>query len=70
MTKPEFGKWQPIETASKEMPGEWILGIDKAGWITSVLWWPNNQWRDMHKHYWDITHWMPLPRPPEEQKGI
>jgi hypothetical protein len=55
--------WQPIETAPE---GQSIL----LGWFVADFWRIeqssryNSTWRALQR----ATHWMPLPKPPEEQK--
>jgi hypothetical protein len=66
------GMWQPIETAPKD--GSEVLlyvrGVSGYDHNTTVsAFWGEIDWKD-NAHagctvYGDITHWMPLPDPPE-----
>lgn len=64
-------QWQPIETAPKD--GErilvvWLGDVDIAFWnIEQENWeqWPNG---DFVCDTDEITHWMPLPKPPKEDE--
>lgn len=63
------GEWQPIETAPKD--GDPYLFIDADGRML-VGWWFVNRWNLVTQDgepivIWTLTHWMPLPQPP--QKG-
>lgn len=81
MTKPEFGKWQLIETAPKD--GSRIL-CWAPGWEpTFLMWKENNRFDPPRQYFGDCveyddyalaeqdggpTHWMPIPDPPNEGK--
>ncbi len=66
--------WQDISTAPKN--GTEILVV-KMGFIPAVAWWDVHQegwhhcqecqYSDESRTSWDLTHWMPLPSPPEAQ---
>jgi hypothetical protein len=64
--------WQPISTAPKD--GTSILGRTTDGYKYPIIcqcvfgdgeWWPD-VW-DSPESGLTITHWMPLPPPPEEE---
>lgn len=75
--------WQPIETAPKD--GTPILvGFENSGSIYIVRWWVNPEpmtWDGLanEEYGWLLaettkvafmpTHWMPLPTPPEADRG-
>ena len=72
---PQFGTWQPIETAPRhgipilglyEGPnGEKVCGIVRM--TTRQSWILGDQgWDCFGDPYSDPTHWTPLPEPPEE----
>ena len=62
-------QWRPIETAPKD--GTRILVIDTNQSVHYVRWTLfSNLWQDVHGDVWrdsfiELTHWMPLPQPPE-----
>jgi hypothetical protein len=60
-----MSEWQPIETAPKD--GAEILVIDKAQQCWLSMW--NRKTEMWESDYLDnlkgLTHWMPLPAPPE-----
>ena len=58
-------QWQPIETAPKD-DREIFVGIDKEGRCNTCY---NEGWAILENQEGIIihpTHWMPLPKPPEE----
>lgn len=63
-------EWQPIETAPKD--GTVILAYVSGGHHALVAW--NDDWEDWLHLPWHesmpavITHWMPLPAPPQEDR--
>ena len=69
-------KWQPIETAPKEL-GKRILGLKDCGEgtltsISIVFWLNDGEWhlddcatRTAKELGYRVTHWMPLPAMPE-----
>lgn len=67
--------WQPIETAPKD--GTIILGcgfgskgyfVDDVRWIDGAFW-AFDPYADSHSLLsTQLTHWMPLPPPPSEDK--
>lgn len=67
----ETGKdaWQPIETAPKD--GTRLMGWDKHGWIPKVTWDELREWIEIgqdgriKRYHCEITHWQPLPPPPQ-----
>lgn len=62
--------WQPIETAPKD--GTWFIAVAR-GYVPAVVHWINDEQcfseeectPRFHEHDWPLTHWMPLPAPPE-----
>lgn len=64
-------EWQPIETAP--MDGSWILGFVSNANLPAVIGWVNTEWvgwspiaaSEIDSSVWMITHWMPLPDPPQ-----
>lgn len=68
MTKEQnMSDWQPIETAPRD--GTWLL-LTGEGHVGAGLW-LFGEWRDLGDIGWGgmteptITHWMPLPEPPQ-----
>lgn len=63
--------WRPIESAPQEA-GPWILVWDSESEIQRLVTWING-WKEFMGTdgtvFGDdqLTHWMPLPSPPEEQ---
>jgi len=66
----EAGEWQPIETAPKDMTR--VLGYVEEYIV--VMWWftysnGRSCWETVDgESEVDPTHWMPLPKPPQEGK--
>jgi hypothetical protein len=64
------GEWQPIETAPKDMTR--VLGYVEEYIV--VMWWftysnGRSCWETVDgESEVDPTHWMPLPKPPQEGK--
>jgi hypothetical protein len=64
--------WQPIETAPRD--GTEILTVRSNGYIQNAKWYDNPFGRkdtvidDADGKWWPVTHWMPLPPPPTEEK--
>lgn len=68
LRRPRLGDWRPIETAPTDMP---VLTYRKARLQSVAVYLPKaNDWQGG----WicadgigllDVTHWMPLPPPPE-----
>lgn len=61
-------RWIPV---TEKLPAKrkWVLCRCEAN-IIEVLRWENNEWYHdpMHVYYPSfVTHWMPLPEPPEEE---
>ena len=58
--------WQPIETAPKDgtkiilLPWADPESLFVSYWVSCDQRWANNDWSK-------ITHWMPLPKAPEEE---
>lgn len=69
-----MSEWQPMETAPKD--GQTILAHKPSGLafsarqdVVPVHWtgWGGGAWENStsgHKVFDDLTHWMPLPAPP------
>ena len=62
--------WQPIETAPKDSKS--IILLDRNGTSYSGFWRNHTGWNpddNNHLSCYDTnpTHWMPLPKPPEEK---
>ena len=64
-------QWRNAETNPPQEPGEYIVMIKGGANATSLLfdgrlWYEETEpyWYEIHK----VTHWMPLPEPPEESK--
>ena len=65
------GEWQPIETAPKD--SEVLLWVDIAVGNPLVIqgcWFSDEEmgesgWIDVNGEVHEVTHWMPLPDPPE-----
>jgi len=70
--EPPQAQWQPIETAPKDEyrsvlgcdigsgPNDWEIRtthFDAGGWVKDTPY-------AMSTHYWEPTHWMPLPTAP------
>lgn len=65
----EAVKWQPIETAPKD--GTRILLCGKNGKIADSHYGQPDGWANPRCFIWPYvnanpTHWMPLPKPPEQ----
>jgi hypothetical protein len=64
-----MSEWQPIETAPKD--GSVILAWRKHATIPMIVGFDPSygEWEDVYNyngvHVYHITHWMPLPEPPE-----
>ena len=63
-------QWQPIETAPKD--GTVIRVSDLVGRERLASWYKESKYFDGHwmlklEKIPEITHWMPLPKPPEEE---
>ena len=59
-------QWQPIETAPKdgtEFLGS--VGVSYQGGVVVLHWDKDDGFIDWDADFWDPTHWMPLPPPPE-----
>lgn len=68
--QPAFGKWQPIKTAPRDETE--ILLADPSGSFEVGYWYADGwvSWEGLPDAepdwiYWEPTHWMPLPEPPE-----
>ncbi len=70
LTDCKAGEWQPIETAPKDMTR--VLGYVEEYIV--VMWWftysnGRSCWETVDgESEVDPTHWMPLPKPPQEGK--
>lgn len=61
----EQPKWISVEERLPE-PGKWVLAYcgSYANWFVLNKW-CGTEWL----HVMPVTHWMPLPEPPKEDKG-
>jgi hypothetical protein len=68
--------WQPIETAPRD---QFVLVYARRPSRHHVCWdvaqceSPHGTWRDQSSHEielydWRVTHWMPLPDPPSQER--
>lgn len=61
--------WQPIETAPKDGTHMLATGYDfddpRQGRHAAVVSWCGDAFMDNYEPYEWLTHWMPLPAPPE-----
>ena len=60
-------QWQPIETVSKDMGLTYLL-INTREYVTVGYWsGQRNEWlcRDDGRFIAEVTHWQPLPEPPD-----
>lgn len=60
-----MSEWQPIETAPKD--GVFLILYDTYQELPVIACWGGDRWREnYHKKIdeSDISHWMPLPKPP------
>ena len=68
-----MARWQPIETAPKD--GTKILAYDPdRGGSCEILYWGSwkgkGAWQDDEANgYYEPSHWMPLPEPPQQDRG-
>lgn len=60
------GGWREIESAPKD--GTRILGITSSGYAVLVQW-TGDEWMSNVRSGWPITHWQPLPPPPDAAAG-
>lgn len=62
-------QWRNAETAPPQEPGEYIVMI-KGGANATTLLYDGGLWFEEDEEgwqtYYDVTHWLPLPEPPEE----
>ena len=62
--------WQPIETAPKN--GTWLLLTAVGDWKAHIGLWDEMERRWVKdgegRPLSDLTHWMPLPAPPQEDR--
>ena len=69
---PTIGGWISVK---ERMPEDYVNVLiamtDVAGTFVAVAWRENNGWNDGEGGWPDenVTHWMPLPEPPEEVGG-
>lgn len=58
--------WRQIETAPAKR-GEYMVASAKTGQVRMAKWYPMTQiWKFAHwQQSFSVTHWMPLPEPPE-----
>lgn len=72
--EPKFGKWISVKNNNPNKNGYylcWIM-VNKCGnkeeWRIDKLYWEDNLWLFHHNAFKvadNVTHWMPLPTPPE-----
>jgi len=56
--------WQPIETAPKD--GTEIIVGESGTADVELCRWYDGEWVDRtYDPFADVTHWMPLPKPPQ-----
>lgn len=61
-------RWMPIETVPKDGTEVWVYLAEREGlpaFQTRCAWHPDAGWCACELR--EVTHWMPLPTPPEEQ---
>jgi hypothetical protein len=55
---------------SEQMPDNMSDVLVTNGSDIGFMWWAGDEWDSWHKQYAldsdEITHWMPLPEPPED----
>ena len=57
--------WQPIETAPKTGV---VIIVYAPGFFQTAAW-TNGKWTNAANSWLeDVTHWMPLPKPPKDNK--
>ncbi len=73
----ELGAWQPIETAPRDGRRVlvWIADKTYTGPAFAKLWFYSTDGRlgggaEGYNGDWNITHWMPLPPPPQAPNAI
>lgn len=73
-------EWQPIETAPRD--GTYVLVTCAGPFVPAVVCWATDEngtsgWTDDPEFFawppldlsgWPLTHWMPLPLPPDKSK--
>lgn len=69
---PLFGVWQPIASVPKD--GTWILATCGGIYVPSVCYWnkeaemwENDEGDQIAEREWKLSHWMPLPAPPNKK---
>lgn len=70
-----MNKWQPIETATKDGSAVYLRNIDNG--LSDVGYWcdysefdwtlQDGEWSQLRGNG-EMTHWMPLPEPPEVEE--
>ncbi len=62
----ERARWQPIETAPKDLDDDeaWYLGFANG---CGLIQWTQDGWCDTAGSQCQPTHWQPLPSPPESK---
>lgn len=66
-----MSEWQPIATAPKDGPDVdlWCVHPEHGGMRLTDAHWAETEWRDdlcPLNPGWAVTHWMPLPEPPDD----
>jgi hypothetical protein len=70
----QLGAWQPIETAPRDGRRVLVWIADShTGHAFAKLWFYSTDGRlgggaEGYNGDWNITHWMPLPSPPNERR--
>ena len=60
-------EWQPIETAPRGVSVLLCRVWDGQSSLMRVGWFDQGIWQDWSRNPMNPTHWMPLPKPPENQ---
>ena len=67
--------WRPYPGEKPDADGDYIVGSVNSDGVMNRFdvggaWWKRDGWADV-PDYWsvsDITHWMPIPAPPGEER--
>lgn len=58
-----MSEWKTIETAPRDGKTILVWGPEAKSVFTD--WWSNGKWFDASFDGRELTHWMPLPEPPQ-----